>query len=392
MARILVLRQAEFPWDVRVRREVEALIGAGHQVDVLCLRGPGEPRRERRGPLRILRVPLRHRRGGALVYVLEYGLFAVIAACGAALLHLHRRYDLVQVHSLPDSLVFSAAVPKTLGARVLLDLHELMPEFFATKLQGRGRSGFRMIAAVEQAAIRFADHVITCTPEMRDQFVARGADGAKLDVVLNAADEELFHPRAAAVPSRDGGKRSFTLISHGSIEERYGLDDLVDAVALLRDEIPHLRVRIFGDGSHREAVAARIRRCGLADRVWMSDGWAPLDDLLDALAAADAGVVAMRRDAFRDRTQCNKTFDLVAMERPVVHSVTESTYRAFGPDAFAWYPAGDPQGLAEAIRRLHGNPALQDRLVTRARERVAPMRWPRQREHYLGVVAGVLGR
>jgi hypothetical protein len=129
MARVLVIRQHYFPLDIRVRREVEALRSAGHEVDVICVARSGERWRERWGGVRIVRIPFDLRHGGSVSYILKYGVFAVVAGMLAAALHLRRRYGLVQVNSLPDTLVFSALVPRLLGARVLLDLHETMPEF-----------------------------------------------------------------------------------------------------------------------------------------------------------------------------------------------------------------------------------------------------------------------
>ena len=134
MARVCLIRQGYHPLDTRVRREVDALTAAGHDVDVICARRPGQPYRERLGCVTVLRLPLAAARTqDPLGYVLRYAAFGLAAALVAAALWRRRRWDVVQVNSMPDALVFAAAVPRMLGARVLLDLHECMPEFFATK-------------------------------------------------------------------------------------------------------------------------------------------------------------------------------------------------------------------------------------------------------------------
>ena len=56
MARICVVRQYYFPFDPRVRREVEVLTEAGHEVDVVCLGRREEPRYEQTGRLTIRRL------------------------------------------------------------------------------------------------------------------------------------------------------------------------------------------------------------------------------------------------------------------------------------------------------------------------------------------------
>ena len=383
MARVCIIRQGYFPLDTRVRREVHALADAGHEVDVICVRRPGEPRRERRGPIRVLRLPAPlHRTDGALRYVLQYAGFGLAAAVLAAVLHGRRRWDVVQVNSMPDALVFAAAVPRLRGARVVLDLHECMPEFFQVKFGvGARHPAVRLVAAAEQASIRFADRVITCTDQMREAFVARGAPANKIEVVLNAADEALFDVRRHP-PAAPNGR--FTLICHGAIERSYGHDTLLRAAALARDDVPGLRVEIYGDGTFRPELEMLARELGLDVRI--SDGWVPIDRLVEAIAAADAGVVAMRRDAFRDLTHCNKMFDLVAMRRPAIVSRTRAVEAYFGDGCFAYFDSGDEYGLADAIRALHRDPLLRERMVERAATVSAPYRWARQRDIYRRVI------
>ena len=388
MARICVIRQGYFPLDARVRREVYALADAGHEVDVICVRRPGEPRRERRGRIRVLRLPAPLKRtDGPLRYVAQYAAFALMAGAVAAVLHQRRRWDVVQVNTMPDALVFAAAVPRLQGARVVLDLHECMPEFFRVKFGvGPAHPAVRLVAAAEQASIRFADRVITCTEPMREAFVARGAPAGKIAVVLNAADEAVFDAGRYRPTARADG---FALICHGAIERSYGHDTLVRAVALARERIPDLRLEIYGDGTFRPELQRMAAGLGLDGCVQVRDGWAPIEQLVEAIAAADAGVVALRRDAFRDLTHANKMFDLVAMRTPAIVSRTRAVEAYFDDGCFAYFESGDERGLADAILALHDDPELGERLARRASAVAAPYRWQAQREVYRQVIACV---
>jgi glycosyltransferase involved in cell wall biosynthesis len=379
--RVAVVRQGYLEIDPRVQREVHALIQAGHEVDVIALRDAGRPWIERRGALTVRRLPLPRRRGGAFAYLADYGLFFLAAFAVLTALHLRRRYDVVQVHTLPDPLVFVALVPKLTGARVILDLHECMPEFFATKF-GRGldHPGVRAVAGAEQASIRFADVAITCTAQMRDAFVERGADPEKIGLVHNTAEEEVFDPERHPPRPREEG--TFTLICHGSVEERYGLDTAIRALAILAEDIPELQLEIYGKGSQLPELRELAAQLDVRDRVHFTGAWVPIEELVDAIAAADAGVVAMKRDAFRDLVHCNKMYDLIAMRRPVITSRTRSVEAYFSGDALLYFDADDPEDLARAIRQLHADAQLGERLVERASEEVEPYRWPRQRDQY----------
>src|SRR5439155_683267 len=158
--------------------------------------------------------------------------------------------------------------------------------------------------------------VVTPTRQMRDAFVGRGASPQRILVVMDGADEDVFQP----APQAEGV--GFTLISHGTVEEHYGLDTVIEAVALLRDDLPGLRFAVYGDGSALPGLRRLADRLGVADRVTFSGGFVPVDELVTAIADADAGVVAMRRDAFRDVTLAGKMFDFIAMRRPVLRSRT----------------------------------------------------------------------
>jgi glycosyltransferase involved in cell wall biosynthesis len=223
---------------------------------------------------------------------------------------------------------------------------------------------------------------------MRQAFVARGADPDRLGVVLNSSEEDLFD--VASHPPAGSGGDGFLVLCHGSVEQRYGIDTAIRAVALLRDELPGLRLQIMGRGSYVETARALARDLGVADRVELNDRWVPLAELLEAIAHCDAGLVAMKRDAFRDLTHCNKMYDLVTMRRPVLMSRTRSVEAYFGEESFEYFASDDPPALADAIRRLSADPARRVQLVARAAQALEPYRWPRQRAIYSGYVDRLL--
>jgi glycosyltransferase involved in cell wall biosynthesis len=219
---------------------------------------------------------------------------------------------------------------------------------------------------------------------MRARFVERGAPPAKIDVILLSSDEEVFDPGSVIPAPREPG--TFLLTFHGTLEQSFGPDTVVRAVALLKDEIPGLRLKIFGNGTYRPALRALIAELGLADRVWLADGFVPLPELLSAIASADAGVVPTRRSAFRDLTHSTKMFDLLAMRRPAIVARTASVEAYFDDSCFQLFESGDPHDLARAIRELHSDPGLGPRLVRGAAARSEPYRWVHQRRRYLELV------
>ena len=393
MARVGLIRQGLYPGDPRVRREVSVLLADGHEVDVVCDRLPDEPGFERDGALTVTRLrPLHERRGSSpLRYVAGYGTFAAAAFAITTRRHVRKRYDLVQVNTLPDQLVLAALVPRLSGAPLLLDLQECMPEFFATKFGvDLSHPAVRLIGRLEQLSIRISSHAITPTVQMREAFIRRGARPAHLTVVGNGPDPGWFDVDAFPPRPREPGR--FVLVCHGSVEDRYGIDTMIRAVASIGGAIEGLRLEIVGEGTFLEEARALARRLGVDDRVAFSGRWLPRNALLAAIADADAGVVAMKRDAFRDLTLTNKMFDYVTMRRPALVSLTRSVEESFDERSFVLFRAGDPDDLARAIRTLHDDPDLADRLVRHAELACEPYRWSHQQEIYRSVVDDLLAR
>ncbi len=389
MARICVIRQEQALLDPRVVREVEALVGAGHSIDLICERGPEETWREERGTLTVRRLPSLPR-GSMLAYALRYAAFLLAAGTLVGLLHLRRRYDLVQVNSLPDALVFAALIPRLSGTPVLLDLHECAPEFFAV------RSGYgfrhpvvRVVAMLEQLSIRFATRATTCTEPMREAFLRRGAPPRKVTVVHNGPDETVFDPRHVEPIKRD--PHAFVLFSHGLIDQRHGLETIVGALQLLADDLPRLQLVIHGAGPDLSKLEELTAALGLTDRVTFNRGWVSFEELARHVAAADVGIVATRRDPLGDLTHCNKMYEFMVMKKPVVASRTTAVEAYFGDGCFEMFSPGNEQDLARAIRALHDDPDRCRELARRALAAMEPYRWPRQRNVYLGLVEQLLG-
>jgi glycosyltransferase involved in cell wall biosynthesis len=384
MARVCIISHSHYPYDARVSRQARALVLAGNEVDVICLKYEDQPFVQRENGVSVYHVPLGRLRGGALRYLFEFVAFQLAATVLAAVLHLRCRYHVVETTSVPDWLVFAAIVPKLLGARVLLDLHECMPEYGATKYGvPMGHRMVRVLKFLERVSIGFADFVTTCTEQMRERFIERGAPAEKIAVVLNSFDDERFAPERylRAAPEHDG----FTLICHGTIEPNYGLDLVVRAVDMLKERIPGLRLEIWGGGTHLPALEALTRELGLEERVHFN-GWVTMDELMPHLAAADAGVVAIRRDAFRDVTLCTKMFDLVSLHKPVVISRTRAVEAYFGSECFQMFESGDERDLADAIYAVYADPSLRARLVDRATSRNESYRWVHQAKLYVEIV------
>ena len=135
-----------YPFDPRPRRAIDALVREGATIDLICLGDASAPKREALNGIEVFRVQLKHERGGKIGYAYRYAAFILISSLIFARRCLARRYDLIYVHNMPDILVLSALLPKLLGAKVVLDLHDPMPELMMTIFEVTAEPGSRLAA------------------------------------------------------------------------------------------------------------------------------------------------------------------------------------------------------------------------------------------------------
>ncbi len=389
-ARIAIVVHATVPADPRIRRQTDALLEAGHEVDVFALRDPGQPAEERTGALRIIRLPVQRRFNGFAGHMAEYLAFAGLAAVRLTREHRRRRYRLVQVATLPDFLVASAAALKLVGVPLLLDLHEDMPAFFDDRFAAAPLRPLRpMVRGMARGAAAMADAILTVHEPLRALSLARGVAPDKISVVMNSPDGRIFdparHPRRGFM--EDGELR---LVHHSSLQRIYGLEVAVEAMARLPRDLP-VRLDVFGDGPFRPQVSAAVARTATADRVSLH-GRVPVDDLPAILAASDIALVPSLPEPYLEYSLSTKLLEAVAMGVPVI-ATDLATFRAHFTDAALRYvPGADPGALATAIVELAGDPDRAAALATEAHRQAEPYAWDAQAERYLAVVDRLLAR
>jgi glycosyltransferase involved in cell wall biosynthesis len=299
----------------------------------------------------VYRLPVaRHKGKGIAVQFFEYLAFFFLAMFKVASLHLKRRYNVVQAHNLPDFLIFSAIVPKLSGARLILDLHDLMPEFYASRFKsGMNSLPIRLLQWQERLACGFADHVFTVTELWRQTLIERGIPARKISVVMNVANDRIFQ-RSNVTPVAKNGH--FHLIYHGQLSHRYGIDLAIRAVDLLRKEFPEICLTIHGRGEYLSELKTLSETLGLAENVRFSTHYVPTTDLPQLIGNAHAGIVPYRRDIFTDGILPTKMMEYAALGIPVIAARTTAITAYFDSEMVQFFTPEDVQDLANSIVSL----------------------------------------
>jgi glycosyltransferase involved in cell wall biosynthesis len=392
-ARAAVVLFSYYPMDPRPRRAAETLARQGAKVDVVCLReSAAEPRRETVNGVEVLRIPLRRRRGGALGYFAQYAAFLVWAMAILAVRSVTRRYHLVHVHNMPDILVLSALVPKLAGAKVILDLHDPMPELMTTIFGVEAKSPLvRLLRRLEKASLAFADLALTVNAACQRLFVSRGCPVDKMHVVMNSPDEEIFRfqpARPEGATTRPG--EPFVIMYHGSLVERNGLDLAVDALARVRATMPDARLRIYGSATpFLERVLESVRARGLATAV---DYLGPrrLEDIARAIQDCDVGVIPNQRSLFTELNTPTRIFEYLAIGKPVIAPRAAGILDYFDEDSLIYFELGDSADLARCIEHVIAYPRDAAETTRRGQAVYRAHTWQRERDTFVRLADGLL--
>jgi glycosyltransferase involved in cell wall biosynthesis len=384
--RACIVRQNYYHEDLLVRREAQALKEAGFDVDVICAASPRRPREEMVDGIHLYHLPPQRKKGNVARYLFEYGAFFFLTALKLTLLHLQRPYALIQVNTMPDFLVFATLIPRLLGARVTLQMYEPMPELWLTK------SGLtpliRFLELIQRWSLRYAHAAFAVTQQLKDSFVARGADPDKITVLLNVPDPRFFQVGDTdPLPSPDG---HFTLICHGAIEERYGHDTMLEAVDALRAVLPNLRLRILGKGSYLPQFLAQTKALGLQDRVEYL-GYVSFSQMVNELRRADAGIVAQKSSPYSNLVHTGKMYDYLCFHKPVIASRLRAVNAYFDDESLCYFTPEDAKDLARAIRYLWEHPQARETFARNGRRLYERYRWEQQRAAYIAVSRRLVG-
>jgi glycosyltransferase involved in cell wall biosynthesis len=366
----------------------------GASVEVICLRETDDaPQHESFNGVDITRVGLKHRRGGKLSYFLRYGSFILLSGAMLTVRAVKRRYDLVHIHNMPDVLVFSALVPKLLGARVILDLHDPMPELMMTIFGLREDSySVRLLKKLERWSLRFADAVLTVNEACKKIFSARSCPAEKIIVVMNSPDEGIFKYRELS--RRDVGRhdaaKPFVIMYHGSLVERHGLDLAVTALGKIRESIPDAELRIYGQSTpFLEKVMESVRNFGLGEAVRYL-GSKALEQIAEAIRECDVGIIPNRRSIFTELNTPTRIFEYLSQGKPVIAPCAPGILDYFGPEDLVLFELGDADDLAAKIEYVFRHPAEMVKVIERGQKVYQAHKWSSERARFVSLAEELL--
>lgn len=388
---VVHLAQTAFPDDPRPRREAVLAAETG-RVAIVVLQEGRDPRPVGHyGQVRVVRLPGRRRRGSAVGYVVEYLDFLFRARTLIRRDDRFRNARVIHVHTLPDFLIAATSPARRRGARVILDLHEIFPEFTRSRFGGLpGRIGERIARALERWSRRRADVVLTVNRTIERLLRQRSArPGERLEVIHNFTDPGEFGPARLTDGVITGPIR---LVYHGTLTGIYGLDLAVEAVHLATRQGLDVQLDLYGGGPDVAQLASLAERLGLDERVRLL-GSVSHQVLRDRLPSYHAGLVPTRLNVMTRYSLSTKLLEYIHLGLPLIASRIPA-YLEYFPESCAWYfTPNDPADAARAIAEFAAaTPAQRIERAAAAQAAGAALQWADDARKLRGIYEELLAQ
>ena len=374
--RICKIWDADYPWDVRVEKVINALTEVGWHVDLVCRNEKRLPRVERLGNLEIHRLPSLPAAFGRLNRLVNFPYF-FNPIWIHNILHVarHTQPDVILVRDLPLAItgIFAG---HTLGIPIVLDMAENYPAMLRDiwKLGPFRPSNIlvrnpRIAEWVERYALTRADHIIVVVEESASRLVRRGIDPSKISVVSNTPPRGRTENQDGPPKSADLPAGNPVIMYLGNLDPGRGVDTLIGAMPAVIRMAPHAHLVIIGTGGQSDSLRSHAVQLQVQGAITFL-GRIPHALVQSHLAHADICVIPHDSTDSNNTTISNKLFDYMAAGKPVVVSDCPPTARVVRSVGCGLvFPSGDASALAERIGQLL-NPSTRDGMGQNGRDAV----------------------
>lgn len=381
---ILMIAYTNYRTDPRVIRAAEAAADAGFAVDFIALRRQNDPAEELINGVRLIHLnQTRYRGGGVFWYMLSYLEFFFRCFFKTAALQFANRYAAVHVNNMPDFFVFCALVPKLMGAKVLLDIHDPMPNTFASKFKsGENSFFFKVLLWQEKLSAAFADQVLTVHEPVKDCVLVKqhALSADSIEVIANYPDDALFARRN---PVQSDGR--LRLAFHGTILERNGLRNVMLALASMQHQ-DRISVKIIGEGDFSEELKQLIETQNLGAIVHFDNRMYPLAEIPALLADCNLGLVPLQISSITEYVLPLKLLEYLSLGMPSITVRNTAIGYYFGEDECLFYDPNDPRSLSVILDRLAESPDLLARYQQQAVVLRDKFLWSNEKRKYIALL------
>ncbi len=231
---------------------------------------------------------------------------------------------------------------------------------YVTEIEDLDAPRGRLVMAIERLTAPLVDAYVANSPGALTVLADHGIAATRLRFIPNGIDADRW-----PLPDREGRAGTPLVACVGRFTAVKRQEDLVAAVALLRDQGVDVRLCLAGDGPLLEAVRAQVAMLGLEDRVTLHGTLAP-PAVSQLLADADIACMPSSQEGMP-----GAVMEAMATGLPVVGTrVNGIAELVRDGETGLLVEARDPVALAGALARLTTDVQLRHRMGLAGRRRI----------------------
>jgi len=381
MAKICMLAYTFYSYDPRVLREAEALKDRGDQVDFICLNDfeKGNEKEENVNGVNVYKINIKKYQGSnSIFYILSYFNFFIKSFFKLTFLYIRRKYDVIHIHTMPDFLVFAALIPKIFGAKIILDVHDLMPELYISKFKFKEKHIIiKLLIFIEKASINFANKAIAVHKTHLDALISHNNKIDKFITLLNVPDPKIFYKIADNMLKN---KKEYIILYHGTVSKRHGIEILIKAINEIKDKIKNIRLRVIGNGEDVKRLINIVNDFNLQDNVYFNEKFVQTKDLVEEINNSNVCIVPIIYDKFTKYMLPTKMIEAILIGKPVIVTRTNTIETYFDDGMVIYFESGNFKELAEKILYLYNNQNIIKKLNDNNKKFIDVYNWENHRK------------
>lgn len=276
------------------------------------------------------------------------------------------RFDLVHAHLGLSEVIAAMVTPRRI------------PIVASRRGHNRGFETNPALKLIEGAGHRRVDVLICNSTYLADLTRTEDRWPPPIRVIHNAVDLERFTP--APMPSEDRP----TVVVVANLHVYKGHDRFLRAMEVVRQQLPHVRATLVGDGVERSRLVELARRLGLGDSVTFAGA---LPDPRPIVESAHVAALASETEGFP-----NALLEAMAMGRPVVARRVGGIPELVRDGEDGFLVGSEPREMADRLIEILKGTALRERMGRSARTRAESFTWDRVVQQTEGIYEDVLRR
>jgi len=276
-----------------------------------------------------------------------------------------------------------------MGAKLLLDIHDPMPELYSLKTSIMQNYWIvKFLKWEEKFSCRLAHYVISVNNAMYKNLRYKGIPSKKIFILHNFPDTKYL-PVKYDINRWPRHREGFVLLYAGTVTEHYRLDIAIRALALVIKDIPCIKLRIFGDGNELNSVLKLADNLGIIRYVEYLKP-VDFDKVKDIMVDADVGITSHQGGIFGDIYFATKILEYLSQGLPVISSRTKTILNYIPEDALFYFEPENVSDMAKQIIQIWNNPELVSWKMENAKRILDKYTWQVEKQKLINLYQELL--